>query len=89
MDIERKSDLLFGRYQALQILLIVARSPKPEIHSGRVARILTVETGIISKEFARLVELGVLEQVSRRGDYRRMESVFWTMIEALGDEWGA
>jgi hypothetical protein len=88
LQIDERSEHLFGRYQAFRIALVVARSPKAEVASGRVASLAGVETGVVSKEFSRLVRLGVLRSVSRRGDYERTDQEFWTAIETLAEHWG-
>lgn len=82
---EEISDALFGRYQALATYDTIARLAKPEFATREVATLAGIPTPAVSKELARLVGLGVIRSVSRRGEYERVdETEFWTAIELLG-----
>lgn len=81
---DRESDILLGRYQALRVYSAIGRLPKPTFTTGELASITDVPTSALSKELARLAKLGVIKSVSRRGDYERMEADdFWQAIELL------
>ena len=89
MDIDDRSNELFGRYQALRVYAAIARLPKAEFTTGDVARLTDVPTAQLSKELGRLCRLGLLHSVSRRGDYERNEAgSFWNWCDSLAREWG-
>ena len=89
MSIDTRSELLFGRYQALRVYATIARLPKPEFSTGDVAALSGVPVADCSKELARLVRLEVVRRRSRRGNYERDdETSFWTHMDSLADLWG-
>jgi DNA-binding MarR family transcriptional regulator len=88
MDTGAKSELLFGRYQALAIYSTIARLPKPEFTTGQLAHATGYPVAACSKELARLERLGVLTRRSRRGDFERHDpNVFWEVVDKLADAW--
>lgn len=88
MDTGAKSELLFGRYQALAIYGAIARLPKPEFTTGQIATATDVAPATCSKELARLERLGVVVRRSRRGDFERLDAdAFWEMIDRLAEAW--
>jgi hypothetical protein len=88
VDIERMSNLLFGRYQALQLYATVARLSKPEFTTGELAALTRLPSAACSKELGRLTDLRVLRIISRRGAYERDDqSCFWRFIDELASEW--
>jgi hypothetical protein len=88
VDIERMSNLLFGRYQALQLYATVARLSKPEFTTGELAALTRLPPAACSKELGRLTDLRMLRIVSRRGEYERDDqSCFWRFIDELASEW--
>ena len=81
---ERTSELLLGRYQAMSVYAAVARLSKPEFTTGQISAVSGVPTSALSKELARLVKLEVIHSVSRRGDYERADvPSFWSAVELL------
>lgn len=88
MDIDARSNLLFGRHEALRICAAIARRPKPEFTTGEIAKVSGIESNRCSKELGKLRQLGLVRSVSRRGDYSRNESAFWDLIDRLAAEWG-
>ncbi len=89
MDIDDRSNELFGRYQALRVYAAIARLPKAGFTTGDVARLTDVPTAQLSKELGRLCRLGLLHSVSRRGDYERNDAgSFWNWCDSLAREWG-
>jgi hypothetical protein len=89
VDVESRSDTLFGRYQALRLYAAVARLSKPEFTTGELAILTATPVPQCSKELVRLVDLGLVIRTSRRGDYERVDSSsFWPLVDALAEEWG-
>ena len=87
VEIERVSELLFGRYQALSIYTAIAGLAKPEFTTGEVASLTGVALPVCSKELRRLSELGAVRSVSRRGAYERVsERPFWLAVGLLADD---
>lgn len=88
MDTGAKSELLFGRYQALAVYAAIARLTKPEFTTGQLASIADVPPTVCSKELARLERLGVVIRRSRRGDFERRDpDVFWEVVDRLAQAW--
>jgi hypothetical protein len=87
VDIDARSNLLFGRYEALRICAAIARLPKPEFTTGQVAKVAGIESNKCSKELGKLRQLGLVRSTSRRGDYSRSESAFWSLVDHLAAEW--
>lgn len=88
MDIDQRSDELFGRYQALRVYATIARLPKAAFTTGDLARLTGIPTPQLSKELGRLTRLDLVRSISRRGDYERQEDQsFWTWCDALAREW--
>lgn len=87
MDIDARSNLLFGRYEALRIHAAIAQLSKPEFTTGQLAKVSGIDSNKCSKELAKLRQLGLVEATSRRGDYSRTESVFWSLADQLAHEW--
>lgn len=84
--VEEASELLFGRYRALAIYAAIARLPKPEFTTGQIGALTGIPNPVVSKELARLVTLGVIDGVSRRGDYERRDAgPFWEGVSRLAD----
>ncbi len=87
MEIERVSELLFGRYQALAIYTAIAGLVKSEFTTGEISRLTGVALPVCSKELRRLSELGAVRSVSRRGGYERVSyRRFWLAVELLADD---
>ena len=88
MDTERRSELLFGRYQALDVYRAIARLPKAEFTTGQIAAATDVPIAACSKELARLENLGVVVRRSRKGEYERRDpAVFWDVVDRLAAAW--
>lgn len=87
MDLEQRSAVLFGRYQALTMYAAIAGLPKPEFTTGQLAQLTAYPVSQCSKELARLVSLHVVRTTSRRGDHERLPSPFWEAVSMLVDEW--
>lgn len=89
MDVDERSDELFGRYQAVRVYASIARLSKAEFTTGALAQLTGVPTSQLSKELGRLSRLGLLRATSRRGDYERNdETSFWRWCDAIAQEWG-
>jgi hypothetical protein len=89
VDLEQRSNVLFGRYQALSMYVSVARLTKSEFTTGQLSRLTGYSGSQCSKELARLASLGLIRTTSRRGDYDRIVSPFWDAMIELSDEWVA
>lgn len=87
MDIDARSQILTGRYEALRLWAAIGRFAKPEFTTGQVVALTGASSTQCSKELSRLKHLGLLTAVSRRGDYARTESPFWALVDALVSEW--
>lgn len=85
MDIDARSKTLFGRFEAVRISAAISRLPKPEFSTGEIAKITGIDQ--CSKELGKLQQVGLVRSVSRRGDYVRAESAYWSMIDQLAAEW--
>ena len=87
MDIDARSNVLFGRYEALRICAAIGRLSKPEFTTGELAVVSGIESNKCSKELGKLRQLGLVRSVSRRGDYSRTESPFWELVDRLATDW--
>lgn len=87
MDIDARSHLLTGRYEALRLWAAISRMTKPEFTTGQVMALTGVSSTQCSKELSRLKHLGLITAVSRRGDYERSESPFWALADVLASVW--
>lgn len=87
MDIDARSNILFGRYEALRICAAIGRLAKPEFTTGELAQVSGIQSNKCSKELGKLRALGLVRPVSRRGDYLRNDSIFWEMVDGLAAEW--
>lgn len=89
MDVDDRSEQLFGRYQALRVYAAIARLAKAAFTTGELAKATSIPTPQLSKELGRLCQLGVIRSTSRRGDYERVElTAFWRCCDELATEWG-
>lgn len=89
MDIDERSDDLFGRYQAMRVYAAIARLTKPAFSTGDLAKLTGVPTPALSKELRRLTRLELVRSTSRRGDYERIGSdPFWTWCDTQAAVWG-
>ncbi len=84
MEVEDFSDQLFGRYRALRIYSVIA-SMSDKFTTAEVARLSDAAGPDCSKELRRLVDLGVLRTVDRRGAYERPASQFWIAMGMLAE----
>ncbi len=87
MNTEERSNRLFGRYDALSIWAAVAGLRKEQFTTGEIVALSGVGGSVVSKELKRLAHVGLLQVLSRRGDYERRESNFWALAECLAEEW--
>lgn len=87
MDIDARSQVLTGRFEAIRLWSAIGRFPKPEFTTGELASITDVSSTTCSKELKKLTKVGLINSTSRRGDYSRNESGFWSFASALADEW--
>jgi hypothetical protein len=87
MDADERSHILFRRYEALRIYAAIARLTKDEFTTGEVSILTGVPTPVVSKELGRLKLVGLVTSVSRRGDYTRLPSDFWALVDTLGTQW--
>lgn len=75
---------LFGRHHALFLYSTIDSLVKPEFSTGQLATLSGIASPVVSKELGRLVDLGVLERIGYRGQYRRdVESPFWDAVRSL------
>jgi DNA-binding transcriptional regulator GbsR (MarR family) len=88
MDIDARSQVLFGRYEALRICAAIGRLAKPEFKTGQLAKVTGISSAQCSKELGKLKQVGLVRSLSRRGDYTRIESGFWSLVDELATEWG-
>lgn len=89
MDVDARSNVLFGRHEALRICAAIGRFPKPEFTTGEIAKVSDIESNRCSKKLGKLRQSGLVRPVSRRGDYFRNESAFWELVDQPAAEWGA
>lgn len=87
MEIDARSNALFGRYEALRIWAAIGRLPKPEFTTGQLAKVSGIDSNKCSKELSKLRQLGLVDPTSRRGDYSRNDSAFWSLADQLAAEW--
>jgi len=86
--LDRRSDQFLGRYQALRVYDAIGKFQKDEFTAGELRGVTDVPGPVISRELSRLVELGVIERASRRGDYvRRPGHAFWEAMALLVTAW--
>lgn len=89
-DLGTRSHRLFGRQYRLALwAAIAARGPGEEFTNGQLANEVHITTGEVSKEFAVLVAVGLLQPGRRAGTkpFSRVESGFWDGCAALHREW--
>ena len=87
MDTEERSRLLFGRFEALLVYRTIAELAKSEFTTLEVHRLSGVAESAVSRELARLTQLGYLRKISRRGNYVRQASVLWQWVHDQFVEW--
>ncbi len=87
MDIDARSHVLTGRFEALRLWGAIGRFTKPEFSTGELASVTGVSLTTCSKELGKLVQVGLLNAISRRGNYARIESDFWGLADALTATW--
>jgi DNA-binding transcriptional regulator GbsR (MarR family) len=87
VDIDDRSQVLTGRFEAIRLWSAIGRFTKPEFTTGELASITEVSSTTCSKELKKLTEVGLLKAISRRGNYSRNESDFWSLAGALADSW--
>lgn len=87
MDIDARSRVLTGRFEAVRLWSAIGRFAKPEFTTGDLASITDVSSTTCSKELKKLTEAGLLNATSRRGNYSRNESDFWSLANTLADAW--
>lgn len=87
MDTDARSQVLTGRFEAIRLWSAIGRFAKPEFTTGELASITEVSSTTCSKELKKLTEVGLLKAISRRGNYSRNESDFWSLASALDDSW--
>ena len=85
MDIDARSKKLFGRLEALRIWAAIGRLAKPEFSTGEIVKMTGIDQ--CSKELGKLDQVGLVRSISHRGDYARVESAFWSMVDQLSSEW--
>jgi hypothetical protein len=88
MDIDSLSQTLFGRYEATRIWAAIGRFTKPEFTTGQLSAVTRVVSTQCSKELGRLKQVGLVRPLSKRGDYVRVDSAFWSFVDQLATEWG-
>lgn len=87
MDVDARSQVLTGRFEAIRLWSAISRFTKPEFTTGQLASITGVSSTTCSKELKKLTEVGLISPISRRGNYARNESDFWPLVDALADAW--
>jgi DNA-binding transcriptional regulator GbsR (MarR family) len=87
MSIDARSKILFGRFEALRILAAIARFSKPEFSTGELTLVTGIASAACSKELRKLDQLGLVRSVSRRGDYARVDSAVWPLVDQLTEDW--
>lgn len=89
MDIDARSRIVFGRYEALRICAAISRLTKPEFTTGQLVKVTGIASGQCSKEIGKLARVGLVRSVSKRGDYARNDSAYWPLVDQLAAEWEA
>ena len=87
MDIDARSQIIFGRYEALRICAAIGRLSKPEFTTGELVTVTGISSTQCSKELAKLKHVGLVRPLSRRGRYARIDSGFWSLVDQLATEW--
>jgi hypothetical protein len=87
MDIDARSRVLFGRYEALRIWAAISRLAKPEFSTGQLVKVTGIASTQCSKEVGKLERVGLVRSVSRRGDYARIDSAYWSLVDQLAAVW--
>jgi len=87
LDIDARSHSLFGRHESLRVFATISRLTKPQFTTGEVLALTGVASSQCSKELNRLKQLGLVRALSRRGDYERVQSAFWPLVDQILAEW--
>jgi len=87
MDIDSRSQVIFGRYEALRICASIGRLSKPEFTTGELVAVTDISSTQCSKELAKLKQVELVRPLSKRGHYARTDSGFWALVDQLATEW--
>ena len=87
MDIDARSHVLTGRFEAIRLWGAIGRFTKPEFTTGQLASVTGTSLTTCSKELGKLVQVGLINSISRRGNYARIDSDFWGLADALANAW--
>ena len=81
------SRILFGRHAALPVYLAIGERDKPFFSAGEIVSLTGLSGPAVSREMAVLKQLHLVRAKSRRGEYERIDSHFWTFVAYLDAEW--
>lgn len=83
MDLDEFSSRLTGRYQALRIYNAIASHTGSKFTTGEITLLSGAIGADCSKELSRLAGMNLVKQVSRRGQYERVDVPFWDAVGLL------
>lgn len=90
MTLDARSRLLFGRATALRVFAWIAGRRSDDFTTGEIVHETDISSPDVSRELKRLVELGLVEPTSMRGNYRRIKNpAFWKLTRQLAAQWAS